>query len=284
MLRVDDLRMIGHDSRLVTTPCMLASRRFGCQVLGGLAGLSRAGSVAARRREMSDAFTSAIDQLNRSADSPSGFSRPFLHAFPVSGAAVSTVGDFMGSETLSASDENAARLDELQFDLGEGPCWTALRSARPVLEPDLRNPRNHWPAFTAAATHLDVRSMFAFPVLVGSIRIGAVDLYSREPLELDRDQVRQAGAMADVVGRHVLRRAVAEIGAEDEATTPFSRRLVHQATGVVLAQLDISADDARLVLHGHAFAASRPVMEVAQDVIDGTLRFSVKADGIETDA
>jgi hypothetical protein len=230
---------------------------------------------------VTDAFSSAIDQLNRSADSPDEFSAPFLRVFPVAGAAVSTVGDFMGSETLSASDEQAARLDELQFDLGEGPCWTALRSARPVLEPDLRHPQNHWPAFTAAARDFDVRSMFAFPVLVGSLRIGAIDLYSRQPIELDRDQVRQAGAMADVIGRHVLRRAVAGIGVDDEPTTPYSRRLAHQATGVVLAQLDISADDARLVLHGHAFSTGRPVMEVAQDVIDGRLKFSVQLNGIE---
>ena len=54
------------------------------------------------------------------------------------------------SETLSASDKQAARLDELQFDLGEGPCWDALRLVEPVLEPDLRNPVRSWPAFTDA--------------------------------------------------------------------------------------------------------------------------------------
>ena len=48
--------------------------------------------------------------------------------FPVTGSAVSTVGGFLGSETVAASDEYAARLDELQFDLGEGPCWDAVRS------------------------------------------------------------------------------------------------------------------------------------------------------------
>ena len=42
---------------------------------------------------------------------------------------------------------------------------------------------------------------------------------------------------------------------------------------MVLAQLDLSADDARLVIQGQAFATSRPMMEVAQDIIDGRLRF-----------
>ena len=58
------------------------------------------------------------------------YSEPFVAFLPVTGAAVSTLGDVLGSETLSASDAHAARLDEVQFDLGEGPCWDALRSAQ----------------------------------------------------------------------------------------------------------------------------------------------------------
>jgi hypothetical protein len=232
---------------------------------------------------VTDAYESAIDQLSRAVDPTDDLSEPFLRVFPVSGASVSTVGDFLGSETISASDDQAARLDELQFDLGEGPCWSAVRTARPVLEPDLRNPQNHWPAFTAAVVDLDVRSMFAFPLLVGSLRLGAIDFYSRQGVQLDREQVRQAGTMADIVSRHVLRRAVAEIGIGDERTTPYSRRLIHQATGIVLAQLDLTAEEARLVVQGHAFSSERPMMDVARDVIDGRLSFSRRPEGIEAD-
>jgi hypothetical protein len=193
------------------------------------------------------------------------------------------VGDLLGSETLAASDELAARLDELQFDLGEGPCWDALKSGRPVLEPDLRNhPNTSWPAFSAAILQDDVRSIFAFPLAVGPLRMGAIDLYSVAAVSLDRRQTRQADAMAGVVSRHVLRHALTAVGQEDLAAgTAYSRRLLHQATGVVLAMLDISADDARLVIQGHAFAESRPVMDVAQDILDGRLNFSRHDAGIE---
>lgn len=232
---------------------------------------------------MSGSFAAAMDALERSADAPAGFCRPFLDVFPVSGASVSTVGDLLGSETLAASDQLAARLDELQFDLGEGPCWDAVKSGRPVLEPDLRNhPNTIWPAFTAAIIRDDVRSIFAFPLTVGPLRMGAIDLYSLAPVSLDRRQARQADAMAGVVSRHVLRRALTAVGQEGEGTgTAYSRRLLHQATGVVLAQLDISADDARLVIQGHAFAESRPVMDVAQDILEGRLNFVRQDTGIE---
>ena len=87
---------------------------------------------------MAESFAAAMDALDRAQDRPEGFCEVFIDVFPVSGAAVSTVGEVLGSETLAASDERAARLDELQFDLGEGPCWDAMRSGTAVLQPDIR--------------------------------------------------------------------------------------------------------------------------------------------------
>ncbi|HET8778585.1 MAG TPA: GAF and ANTAR domain-containing protein [Agromyces sp.] len=237
---------------------------------------------------MSGAFHQALATLERSGQSPAGFCTPFLDVFPVSGASVATVGDLLGSETLSASDALAARLDELQFDLGEGPCWDALTTGRPILEPDLKHARTAWPAFSAAVAHDDISSIFAFPLSVGPLRMGAIDLFSLVPVSLNRTQTRQADAMAGVVSRHVLRRALAAVDHDEETGVEvgnaYSRRLLHQATGMVLAQLGVSADDARLVIHGHAFAVSRPVIEVAQDVLDGRLNFAMRDDGIEEES
>ncbi len=232
---------------------------------------------------MSESFDDAMDILERESDRPERFCDAFLSVFPVGGAAVSTIGQVLGSETIAASDPVAARLDELQFDLGEGPCWDAMRSANPVLVPTIRatGPRL-WPAFTESVLTDGVSSVFAFPLSVGPLRFGAVDLYSAEPVDLSDTQTQQAGAMAEVVSRHVLRRALSSIGGdESEAVSAFSRRLVHQASGVVLAQIDVSADDARLVIQGQAFASSRPMMDVAQDILDGRLRFIREGSRIE---
>jgi hypothetical protein len=231
---------------------------------------------------MSESFDIAMETLERDADQPERYCEAFLSVFPIGGAAVSTIGQVLGSETLAASDPVAARLDELQFDLGEGPCWDAMRSAAPVLVPAIRKtgPRL-WPAFTGSVVKNGVSSVFAFPLSVGPLRFGAVDLYSADPVSLSDAQTQQAGAMADVVSRHVLRRALTSLGDESEAVSAYSRRLVHQASGVVLAQIDVSADDARLVIQGQAFASSRPMMEVAQDIIDGRVRFTREGSRIE---
>jgi len=224
---------------------------------------------------MSESFEDAMGILERESDHPERFCDAFLSVFPVGGAAVSTIGQVLGSETIAASDPVAARLDELQFDLGEGPCWDAMRSANPVLVPTIRTsgPRL-WPAFTESIVTDGVSSVFAFPLSVGPLRFGAVDLSDT--------QTQQAGAMAEVISRHVLRRALTSIGGdENEAVSAYSRRLVHQASGVVLAQIDVSADDARLVIQGQAFASSRPMMDVAQDILDGRLRFTREGSRIE---
>jgi len=228
-------------------------------------------------------FSAAMDALERTAEAPDGFCRPFLEVLPVSGASVSTIGSLLGSETLAASDAQAARLDELQFDLGEGPCWDALRSGNHVLAPTIREAeRARWPSFSAAIRDQGISSMFAFPLAVGPLRIGAIDLYSASPTTLDGKHTRQADAMAAVVSRHVLRRALNTLGRDhDDAGNAYSRRLIHQATGFVLAQLDLTPEDARLVIQGHAFAAERSMMDVAQDIVDGTIVFSRRSEGIE---
>ena len=232
------------------------------------------------------ALATALDAVDRSAANPSTFYRPFLEMFPVSGAAVSTVGDLLGSETISASDAIATRVDELQFDLGEGPCWDAMKLGRPVLEPDLRtHPATVWPAFSAAIHKEDVGSLFAFPLVVGALRVGAVDLYAVHPVSLTSVQTQQAGTMAAAVGKHVLRRALNTIGGDYEDTgNAFSRRLIHQATGMVLAQLRVPGDDALLIIQGQAFATGRTMMEMAEEIVERRLSFSYGDNGIEVSA
>lgn len=236
---------------------------------------------------MEDAFRMAMVSLDDPGTAVSSLPQSFLAVLPVTGASVSTLGSFLGSQTVSATDKASAWLDELQFDLGEGPCWDALRLARPVMEPHLQGRRGpeRWPAFGRAVQQREVASIFAFPLSVGGLRFGAVDLYSNAPLSLDEEQTQQASALAGAVARRVLRHGLAELDIQDETTlSPFSRRRVHQATGVVLAQLDIAAEDARMLLQSHAFATDRSVMAVADDVLDGRLAFTKDSGAIEVDS
>jgi GAF domain-containing protein len=99
-----------------------------------------------------------------------------LRVLPVDGVGLSLAGgEHLGGLTaLGASDEVQAALAQLQFDLGEGPVASALAERKPVLVPDLAAPevRSRWPVFTEKAQASGVRALFAFPLQLGSIRIG----------------------------------------------------------------------------------------------------------------
>lgn len=86
-----------------------------------------------------------------------------LRMIPVEGVAISTLGDVLGSETVSATDPRAECLDEFQFDLGEGPCWDALLSNSPVLVDDAAaQARGTWPLFGEAIAAEGIGALLPF--------------------------------------------------------------------------------------------------------------------------
>jgi len=226
------------------------------------------------------AFKQAQRDLLYAHERKTSLCAPFLAVLPVGGAALSVLAGSAGQSTVCASDDTAARIDEMQFDLGEGPCWDAMATRRPVLNPDIAaTGGDSWPLFTDAVQHDairgEVRAIYAFPLFVGSLDIGAVDLYSSSETPLLIDQVADATQLASLAAWQVLRRVLADQAGDDlDTPTAHNRREVHQATGMVLAQLDISAADAALLLRAHAFSSGRTVAEVANDVIERRIDFT----------
>lgn len=199
----------------------------------------------------------------------------FLRALPVQHAAISTLAAPFDQETVCASDAVAARLDELQLDIGDGPCWRARATRHPIVIPDLKHSSfSAWPVLHAAIVEHGIRSAYAFPLVLGSIDIGAVDLYATAPDVLTESHIAQAVALADSTALTLLQRMLARVDeSPDNANWP--RRVVHQATGMVIAQLGVSAEDALLIIRAHAFATSRPVREVADDITARRLDFTM---------
>lgn len=231
---------------------------------------------------MGRSFESVVTELADFAGDERDLAAPLLELIPVTGASISTLGEHLGSETIAATDTLVARIDELQFDLGEGPCWDAVSSLRPVLEPDMqRHSLARWPAFSEAIQDEGVGAVFAFPMAIGTLRVGAVDLYNRTAGALNPEQVKRAAELTTVVTRYVLRRALRLAGDTVDHGDTHSRRIVHQAEGFVVAQLGISSEDAHLLLQGQAFAEGRRMSELAQDIVDYRFRFFVNNDGIE---
>jgi len=201
----------------------------------------------------------------------------------VHGAAVLFMPDGAPPATVGASDLVAAALEEAQFTLGEGPGITAVRDRRPVYEPELGAASGtDWLAFAGAALQLGVRAVFAFPLQVGAARLGSLSLYRREAGMLAAGQIVDALAVAEMISYVILaRQAKAPPGRPREPTDYAARGFhaqVHQASGVVSAQLDIGVAEALVRLRAHAYASNRSVDEVAADVMAGTLRLEEGVD------
>ncbi len=208
-----------------------------------------------------------------------GLCAGFLESLPISGAAISVFAGLAPETMVCASDAISARIDELQFDLGEGPRWEALQTRRPVLMPDVRRgPHGAWPVFAKSLVELDVAALFVFPLTLGALDIGVVELYSSEPGPLSPAKHSMALQLADAATWHLLRQLLTlDPGHGADAPpdgSPLSRREVHQATGMVLAQSGTTARDALLLIRAHAFAHGRTVREVARDVVSRCLDFS----------
>ena len=187
---------------------------------------------------------------------------------PVDGMSISVMSDTDHREVLYASDEVSARIEALQFSLGEGPCFEAFDSRRPVLVPDLPAAiAPAWPAFAAEMAAEPVGAIFAFPLQSGTIRVGAVDFYRRRTGWLSGPELATALAVVDATVLTMLSMLHDGDPIGWRLALPEQREQVHQAVGMLIAAFGIPADQALARLRGHAFAAGRLVDQVAHDLV-----------------
>jgi hypothetical protein len=171
--------------------------------------------------------------------------------------------------TLSATDPLAERVEELQDVLREGPSLDAFRTGRPVAEGPAGQ-QSRWPTLSQLLSEShEAILLYAVPMMPDSRVLGVVSMYRHAgaPLEFDREG---AQFLAGAIGVALL----GGLGRTDSAELVWSTRdRVHQATGMVVAQLRIPPADALALLRAHAFADGMTLADVADDVVTRRLDF-----------
>lgn len=166
-----------------------------------------------------------------------------------------------------AADTLGAALEDLQYTVGEGPTLDAARTGEPVLVPDLQSvPERRWPALLSAARPHPLRAVFALPLHLGAIRLGALTGHRATPGPLSRRQMSDTLALADAATAILL----TPDGTHDmgqDSPLPLHRALIHQAAGALTVRLDLPIDQALARLRAYAFTHDRPILDVADDVI-----------------
>jgi GAF domain-containing protein len=202
-------------------------------------------------------------------------------AIGVTGAGIMLMSGETPRGSVCTTDRASSRIEQLQYELGEGPCVDAYHQDRPVAEPDLADaavPR--WLAFTGPAIEAGARAIFGFPLQVGAVRLGALNLYCDVPGPLTDDQHADALIMAGIVAQALmLLQAGAPPGtvaAELDANADF-QYVVHQASGMVAAQLDATVGQALIRMRAYAFGNDRTLSDVAKDVVERRVRFDARS-------
>lgn len=199
------------------------------------------------------------------------------------GAGIALMSDTGHQGVVGASNALTARLEELQFELGEGPGLDASRDNAPILRSDLgARDSTTWPVFGPAAVAAGAGAVFALPLQVGVVQLGSLCLYRSAPGSLGAEETATAAAYADAATEVLLRLqtqvAPGSVLHPDLGETLRLRAEVHQATGFLSVQASVGITEALLLLRAQAFAADRPLLDVARDVLSGRLRIPLQED------
>ncbi|HLL37714.1 GAF and ANTAR domain-containing protein [Streptomyces sp.] len=192
---------------------------------------------------------------------------------PVTSASVSLAGEGM-PVPLSAVDDRAAELMEIQATLGEGPCLEAARIGAPVLVADLGATSNaaRWPVFAQQATAAGIRAVYALPLGDDDGCVGTLDLYRDTPGSLTARELHIARLIAKVM---TVALVYLPCGDEDDPRRDGTwlteladgHDQVFQAVGMIMARLRVGSDEALARLRARAFAHGRTVLDLAHDVV-----------------
>jgi hypothetical protein len=234
-------------------------------------------------------FLAAVGRLESQSYSPAHLCQACVEALPVQRAAIAVHVDGAGLEVLCASDATAEHVEWAQITLGEGPGIDAVAASGPRIAADLTIPDGPWPTFAAEAVSSGVGALYALPLQVGAIRVGVLDLYRDAPGALEPKDFADALAVADLVTAILLTVGRNERIAESLGPwwdQPLSTREVHQATGMIVAQLGVTAHEAYVRMQGYAYARGQLLSEVAHAVVNRRLRFDPDPDthpeGVDT--
>jgi len=208
---------------------------------------------------------------------PSALCAACAKELPMTGAAMVLQSTAGLDRVVAATDGLAVAVEHLQFELGEGPGVDAVRQDGPVLRSELRTTSSEWPLFAPAAVAEGVAAVFAFPLHVGGIRLGVLDLYRDTPGGLIDGILSEALAYADAATAVLLHlQALSRPGGDlHPQLTGFTadRAEIHQATGMISAQASVTLVDALLLLRARAYSTNRTMLAVSRDVLDRRERF-----------
>jgi GAF domain-containing protein len=178
-------------------------------------------------------------------------------------AGVSMVRTGQRIETPAATSEVAMRGDQLQYELGEGPCLDSIKTQETILCRDLLDePR--WAAWAPRGAHeLDVRSMMCLQLFTTARSFGALNLYSESVDAFDQ----QDQALGLALAAHIAVALASSREIDTREMAIVSRTVIGQAEGILMERYDLTPDKAFSVLRRVSQETQTKLVTVATDLV-----------------
>lgn len=173
--------------------------------------------------------------------------------------------------TVACSDPEAARVDEVQYELGDGPCLHAMRDGHLVRIDDTTG-QDRWPRFEKLAASHGIRSCLALPLVADGRSVGALNLYARSAAAFGSAEVLRAQNFAHNASGAV---AVAlRLASYADLTTQLrsslaSRTVIDQALGVIMAQERCTQARAFAILRAASQNTNVKLRDIAGAIVTG---------------
>jgi len=168
--------------------------------------------------------------------------------------------------TVATTDPLGDRLDALQYDLREGPCYAALTDDRFVLANDLAS-SSEFPRYAVRAAELGVGSQAAVQLLHNGERAG-LNLYARRRCAFDRSTVQ----LAELFATQAAGLLEYAMQVEQLSEALHTRTDIGTAVGILMERYGLDRTQAFAFLVRNSNDRNIKIRVLAQRLIDGAFQ------------
>jgi hypothetical protein len=165
--------------------------------------------------------------------------------------------------TMAATDGWARDMDNLQYEVDQGPCLDAVRREALVLGEAFATQGHNWPLYAPRAAEAGVQAQMGVRIRENDEALGSLNFYSTSADMIQPGAARRAGLFAD---HAAIALAYARRVDDQKAGIP-ARPPVAQAVTVLMERFRISEDRATYYLVRVATVAELPLEDVAHQVL-----------------
>jgi GAF domain-containing protein len=193
-----------------------------------------------------------------------------VKAIPGADGAGLTLLEHDRADTIVATAPFVSEIDDIQYEMDQGPCITAARDGQTVLSGSL-GADSRWPRFGGRIARLGVHSVVSLPLITPDGVVGAMNVYAHgknvfDDRAAELGQIFAAPAAIAVQNAHVL--AQTQRLATQLQSALELRGVIDRAVGILMSRSGITEHEAldrlrTLSQHEHVKLA-----EVARRIVD----------------